>query len=260
MVMASRAAHLRIVIVLMVVYQLLVFSVTLMEIRLWANPLEQAIAWAQAHPGSPRALENLGSQYIKGGSNIPEAITVYTQMTRQYPDQIYPHLKIIALRACANDEIVQDDTWDELLHNAAHAARDRFNVVAEIHIISIAIHAGDCPNLDAEKVQNLIAGLAANPAFQPLKVYLYEEASLLSLYSGDIYNALYHVQQAINISADLSRLLYKAELLITTGDIKEATNTFLLIDKKMGNYKNWMAYHKSVSRLKDKLQALEKNK
>lgn len=257
LLMAARTVKTSMIIFFLLAYLLAVVATTLLETRLWANPLLQAIEWARIHPESPRALENLGSRYISA-LDIAAAINTYEQIAARFPDQIYPAVKILALRSCALDEIAPTEAWDQLLRKAARAGPDRFNLIMEIYNIVISSNADDCPGLDTKRLQDLILVLASNPNFRKDKSYYYDHASLLSLYEGDIYNAIYFVQQSVYASPNMTRLLYQAELLIASGNLSQAKDTIALLEKRMKNYRNKLAYHGRLTELMNGLKMLER--
>lgn len=236
-------------------YQLALLAITVMEIRLWASPLEQATEWVRNHPHSPRALGRLGDSFIITG-DTDGAIAEYKQIAMIYPDEVYPELKQVALRACARNEIIPDEDWQKLFVKAAHASVDSFSNTAELYLIVSVIRDNGCRGINVANLDRLIVTLAENPAFNSVKSHLYDQASLLALYVGDVYRSLYYVQQSINASPSVTRKLFKAELLFAMGDIVKARDTVASVENIMqGNYRARLAYHERLSNLK---KAMEK--
>jgi len=236
-------------------YQLALLAITVMEIRLWASPLEQATEWVRNHPHSPRALGRLGDSFILTG-DIDGAIREYKQIAMIYPDEVYPELKQVALRACARNEIIPDEDWQKLFVKAAHASVDSFSNTAELYLIVSVIRDNGCRGINIANLDRLIVILAENPRFNSVKSHLYDQASLLALYVGDVHRSLYYVQQSINVSPSVTRKLFKAELLFAMGDMVKARETIASVENIMqGNYRDRLAYHERLSNLK---KAMEK--
>ena len=235
-------------------YQLALITITVMEIRLWASPLEQAAEWVRNHPHSPRALGRLGDAFIIT-DDINGAIREYRQIAMIYPDEVYPELKQVALRACARDEQIPDEDWQKLFIKAAHASVDNFSNTAELYLIVSVIRDNGCPGINTTDLNKLITILAENPRFKSVKSHLYDQASLLAFYTGDVHKSLYYVQQSINASPSITRKLFKAELLFAMGDMVKAGDTIASVEMIMqGNYRARLAYHERLSNLKKEME------
>jgi len=139
------------------------------------------------------------------------------------------------------------------LSKAANAKVDNFSNIAEIGLIISTIHGNECLGINAGNLNRLIMTLAENPAFRRVKSHLYDQASLLALYTGDIAGSLFYVQKSINVSASINREIFKAELLLATGDVIKARETVSSIENRLqGNYRERLAYQSRLSAMKNK--------
>ena len=250
MTVARRIGKKNLVLLFIGLYQVAILAITVMEIRLWASPLKQATVWVKNHPHSARSLGRLGDAYIITG-DIKGAIREYKKIAEIYPDEVYPELKQVALRACARNEEIPDDDWQKIINKAHHASVDSFSILAELSLIISTINGNECRGINPDNLNNLIITLVENPNFSRKRSNLYDQASLLAFYTGNISRSLYYVQQAINASASIPRELFKAELLFATGDRSKAGDTLNFIERKMrGNYKIRLAYYRRLSELK----------
>ena len=255
-VAVRRTSHKMLVVFVAGTYVLFVLINTVMETRLWADPMLQAREWSKQRPESPRAMNNLANMYIKTG-NIPVAIEVFQKIAALFPGEVYPALKVTALRACALDERTSDREWAALFKKAATAGKDSFNSnVTEVNAIVSAFGDNDCPGLDAGTLMKLLMILAANPNFGHVKSHLYDQAALLSLYTGDIYNAVRHVQQAMGVSASVPRQIFKVKLLLALGDVKTARDACSWIERRIAtNYRERLAYKSELTRLQHQIES-----
>ena len=254
MTAARKIGKKRHVLIFIGLYQLALIAITVMEIRLWASPLVQATEWVRNHPHSPRALGRLGDAYIIT-DDINGAIREYKHIAMIYPDEVYPELKQVALRACARDEQIPDEDWQKLFVKAAHATVDSFSNLAELFLIVSVIRDHGCHGINTTDLNKLIIILAENPRFKSVKSHLYDQASLLALYTGDVHMSLYYVQQSINASNSVPRELFKAELLFAMGDMVKARDTIVSVENKLqGNNRARLAYHERLSNLKKEME------
>ncbi|MGH8119534.1 MAG: tetratricopeptide repeat protein [Gammaproteobacteria bacterium] len=237
---------------LLALYPVILLGITVAEIRLWTSPLQQAMEWVRHHPHSARAHGRLGDAYIISG-DIDGAIRAYAKIAELYPDEVYPQLKQLALRACARNEAITDADWEGPLLKASRAKVDNFSNLAELGLIVATIYGNECPGINTVNLNRLIITLAENPAFRRVQSHFYDQASLLALYTGDLSGALVYVQKSINFSGGITRELFKAELLFAMGDTARARETVASIEKKMqSNYKDRLAHQARLSALKRK--------
>jgi hypothetical protein len=259
-VVATRQAqYKKPVVIIACAWLLLVIFSTVSETRLWADPERQAREWITRHPESPRAMNYLANMYLKSG-NVATTLKIFKKISSLYPGEVYPALRVIALRGCALDQETGDREWASLTKNAATATRDSFNSnVSEINAIVSAYGDNDCPGIDDGKLLKLLMALADNPHFGHMKVHLYDQAALLSLYKGDIYNAVRYVQQAINLSPSVPRQIFRAKLQLALGDIKAAGDTCSWIEQRFAsNLRDRLAYKRDFDGLKEMIDGARK--
>lgn len=248
--LARKIGKKNIVYLLLGVYPVIVLVITVAEIRLWASPLQQAMEWVRNHPRSARSHGRLGDAYIISG-DIDGAIRAYAKIAEHFPGEVYPELKQIALRACARNETIPDEDWQDVLAKASRAKADNFSNLAELGLIVATIHGNECLGINTINLNRLIITLAENPAFRRVKSHYYDQASLLALYTGDLSGALLYIRKSINISGGITRELFKAELLFAMGDTVQARKTVASIEKKLqGNFKDRLAHQARLSALK----------
>jgi len=227
----------------MFVYQILVITVTVIEVKLWSDPRQQAIEWVRVHPDSKRSLSNLGTQYLRS-REYDEAFRVYENMSQKFPDDVFPELKKIAILGCISGREIDATRWDYVTNKAKNIPyKNNNSVLAEIHLIVDVMGSDDCEAIDKNRFIELIMALAENPELYRWKADLYDELSILAYSMSEIHDALIYINKSLDISGTILRKLFKLQLLITLERYSQAEKLYNNIKSKLeSDYKKGLSF------------------
>jgi len=241
------------------IYCLLVVGNTLWEVNLWTKPIERHLALVQNHPGSARAVTALGNLFI-AGYELENAERLYYTVAAQYPGEIYPHIKLMAIKCCVKSQGMDDAEWQELISRAGTAKKSAFGVVEELALIVSAISESDCKAIDLNNLIRLVVTLALNPQFSRERAILHELAARLGIYAGDAGVAYHNILAADKYSSTVQRRILKLRILIALGKQDEAEQTFTALDNMLDkNIRLKLAYRDIVTDIRKELSELEQS-
>lgn len=206
-----------------VVYLFFTATVTAIMTDTWSRPLERELVWARNNPDSPRAMMNLSNAYIRHGY-ITNAKKLNNQIIERFPDDMYPHIRNIAIQGCIEGRSVGDAHWETLIQEAGRAERHGFDSFSELGLLVSAIAEGDCGPIDSQMLTRLIVTLAFNPEFRDRKSALHELAALMGIHSGDARVALNNINEAIRYSPGIHKKILKARILLSLNRTAETDN------------------------------------
>ena len=207
---------------LIVLYPLLVISVTLIELPLWSNPLLQATEWARLQPHSRRALVNLWNVYIMS-DNKAKAQTVKRRLERINNRDIFPEIKYVTVTYCYNKSSLNQDDWQNLIKKAGRAESVKYDTVNGLNYIIVEIARHRCEFRDLPELRKLIYVLIGNASFSRWRGLLYEYATTVSILMDDSAGALQNIKMAVNISPTYENKLYMIRILQALGMKQEAS-------------------------------------
>jgi tetratricopeptide (TPR) repeat protein len=202
-------------------YYLLILTVTIVVINTWSNPVKQAVEWARLHPGSSRALDNLaGAHLILGEYDV--AMKTYQRINTYYPDDIYPHIKIISITYCIKETTLTNVEWSEILERAARAKPNGLAAISELDTLILQIRHHNCAMQDIISLGWLVITLATNPEFDSHRGNLHELAATLSIYLADGPSALNNINESLAVSPSPTRYALKIKILMAMNRLTEA--------------------------------------
>lgn len=241
-----------------VLYCSLVGAVTWQNVELWSQPLVQAEVWLQRHPRSPRALMNLENKRISAG-DIDGSLALLDQMEQQYPDQIYPDLKRIAVTACVQHKPISFSAWDVAERKAGNGKRELFSTIGELAAVIPALISGDCPHLDHFKLLRLIETLAKNTNQRDRRGALYELAATLALRFGNISEGYDNLVKAVQYSPTIHRRVYLLEVTVALRLPTASADAYAAAQRAFkANPLAYIAYRKKMIKLGREVATLEK--
>jgi hypothetical protein len=237
----------------LVIYCLLVVGNTLPEIRLWTKPVERHLELVHNHPGSARAVTALGNLLI-AGHELDNAERLYRTVARQYPGEIYPHIKLMAIKACVISQELHEAEWQELVGKAETAQKTRFGVVEELALIVSAVSEKDCKGINLNSLTRLIVTLALNPHFQKDRAALHELAARLGILTGDAGVAYHNIVAADKYAATVPRRILKLQILLALGLHNEAEATMAALENMINRkLRLKLAYHDIVTAIRKQM-------
>lgn len=203
---------------------LFLIIITIFEIRVWANPALQAIEWARIHPGSRRALNNLGFYYLIN-QKTNKALEVYDEFASKYPDDIYPYIKKISIIYCVQQERLDEQQWKNIYKKAKNATMYGTETWAELDSLTMSTNKGMCKMPDLINFARVILILADNPKFQRKRGDLHGLVAIIAVNVGDLRAALANINEALRLSPKPTTFMVKLHILMAAGLYDEARET-----------------------------------
>lgn len=245
---------------LFIIFIFLYFGFTLFisysEAKLWSNPFYQAVEWARIHPKSLRALDNLGSIYLKLGE-IEKAKKTFHRINKIYPLDIYPDLKQITITHCVEKLKFDANDWNRIYSRAGKAKYNGTAVMAELDGIVGKIEKDKCSGIDVISLMRLIIILAHNPEYGKYKAALHQFVSLLAIHIGDAGSALVNINETLKYSFVPGPIILKLKILIAMGNKNDAGSLLQRLKNYLkGHPKEYLAYNKIIKQLEEKISKI----
>ena len=193
------------------------FTVTLLEIRIWSQPVIQAMEWARLHPDSVRALDDLAALHINN-ENYDKANVIYERIQKIHPASIYPSLQKIIIKSCKQNIQISENEWQSILDNARLSKPYGLRVIAGIDLLIVHILENKCEKIDRVKLTDLLMIMINNPEYSYMRDYLYEFLATLNLFNQNYETGLMNIREAIRYSSKPDNFIYEIRLLKLLGD------------------------------------------
>ena len=236
-------------------YSALVAGVTWQNVQLWRKPLLQAEMLAQRHPKSPRALVNLENRLI-ATDDLGGALQLLDQIESQFPEQVYPDLKRIAINGCALDKPIDSKLWQTADRKAAAGKRQVLENIGEIATLVPLVAEGNCPHIDHHELVRLIVTLARHGGNRAGAFY--ELAATLGLRFGDLAEGYANLVKAVHASPTVHRRVYLLEVSLALHLPKASANAYKAVRRELDKDPvTYLAYREKMRKLKRELQALQ---
>lgn len=238
-------------------YLMMMLAITFLETNLWSRPLVQAEVWAREHPGSHRAIENLGNAYLNI-SAYKQAKQAYKRIWDISPNDIYPDLQMMTIEHCLENEVYDESQWKNLYERASNAEMEGLASLVVLDTIVKQKHRGNCDNVDLISLMKLLIILAGNDAFSRAKPLFHELATVLAIKYGDPDAALANINEAIRGGAHPNMYMLKLKILIALDQKREAEETLReLKDKVQSNPTKYMAFASQINKLENEISDLK---
>jgi len=237
---------------LLVLYPLLIMTVTVIELNLWSRPVLQAAEWAKQHPHSRRALVNLWNVYVMQ-SDMENAFATKLKLQKLYPDDIYPDIKDLTVTYCFNKDTYNDDVWKQMIQRAAKAESINYDTINELNYIIVEITQGRCVIGNLDDFRKLIYTLINNNNFERWRGFLYEYAASVSVFMHDADSSLENIKMAVKLSPTVENKIYMLRILIALGKYEAARQIRNGLNKDyVLDLKNYMELNKINHLLEDR--------
>jgi len=222
---------------------------TLMQMKLWADPLQQHIDMVNKHPDSVRSIIGLGNQYIVH-NELAKAEQLYQQIAAEYPDEIYPQLKLFAIKGCVTGQSITMDEWQVLVRMAGTVDKPVFGIIEELTTLIAAVTENDCASINAHNLIRFVVTLAMNPAFSGDRAVLHELAARLGIMIGDAGVAYHNILEAVRLWPTVPRQILKIRILLALGKGQEAEQAMIMLANTInGSVRFRLAYVGILSEL-----------
>jgi tetratricopeptide (TPR) repeat protein len=131
---------------------------------LWANPMASAKAWAEAHPSSTRAMQNLATQYqIRG--DVKTASQIIVDSYKHKPKDGGLALMSVASQCFMPDPIDESKIVDQVIQDAP-SLYNLTNSALILHRILDYYLIGRCSSFQPGWIIGIANGLLRNPGFK----------------------------------------------------------------------------------------------
>ena len=200
-------------VILLSTYPAISLAITALELQLWSDPYKQAAVWAEEHPTSRRALNNLWNIHLIYRER-DKARADLARLEALHPGDLYPWIKQMTVTYCYDQKGYNTDQWQVLYEQAGkakfvdHIARD------EIDYLVQQVADGECRFPDLASLRSLVYTMADNSSFRGEKGYLYEYAATISVLMHDESGALRDINRAITHSPTLDNRTFKMRILL----------------------------------------------
>lgn len=167
------------------------------QIQLWANPLVQAIVWAQDKPKSPYAQSHLASILLRIGE-VEKATQVYQKMVVNLPDQNGPYLLWLSA-ACLQEKMAAPDL-DAVYRSLAEDRLDS-GTLSSMQMFAENLNQQKCV-VDNEVIERFFEILLNNPKnrFHHYRHKLYHYYSFFWAQQDKFDKALEAINRALSIT------------------------------------------------------------
>jgi protein O-mannosyl-transferase len=238
-------------------FVLLITMVTIAEVGLWKNPYLQANSWAAMSPLSKRAHNHL--------LNLNLIMNNETEINRSISNlesidsaDIYSTIKKITIYSCyqiGNEHVLN---WDSYYDKAINAKYRGASILSELDTLGYLVPHHECDALMIDKLVKFIDTLTLNPEFSPLKGELHGHASSFAALDGDLINAIFHINKAIEVSPAMDRKVFKLRLLLANKQISESTELLRNIKISLKSMpRDFLYFHNTIDEIDGELQALQ---
>ena len=191
-------------------------GVLLMEAGVWGNPIRQAIAWADEHPGSKRAQEYASNQMMRiGGQDMAE----YYLDRLAAIDTADPTGPLLLLELKC-----EEGGYEKMppLNQALRSAPFSNGPGGALENLVARVLAGNCPALPPPLLDSLINDLAGNSNYVTRLAYLRFLQARLRGGLGDTGGAVKAAELAYAANRDADSGMRLAAYLISAGRYPEA--------------------------------------
>jgi hypothetical protein len=208
-------------VILLLAYPSITLAITILQLQLWSDPYKQAVVWAEEHPTSRRALNNLWNIHLIYGEK-EKARTDLARLEGLNPGDLYPWLKQLTVTYCYDQKRYNNNRWQALYKRAQqakyvdHVARD------EIGYLLQQIALGQCQFPDLAGLRRLVYDMAENTSFKGEIGYLYEYAATVSVLMHDENSALKDINKAIMHLPNIDNRTFKMRILLALKRYDEA--------------------------------------
>lgn len=158
-----------------IVYILGVWFICYQEIKLWANPAQQALSWQKNHPKSKRANELAYQAWIdlknpiKADSYLQYIPKIDTKDSASYLIRLQTHCYI---------NHISPEERSALVDRLKHTATDIPTATAAKSLVSTWV-GGECPHLQPEYIEQALKTVMENTSHHPVLSNLTSTLSLL---------------------------------------------------------------------------------
>ncbi len=242
------------ILVFILVYSILLLSITYGQARLWSNSLNQLTVWSQNNPGSNSAQNALATEHMRLG-NYQQAETILNRLVINNQHDIYPLIRQYHLQSCYMAKSYSvSATGNTLADRSDKALNYNLASLSAFDILLLDITRGNCQQLDLNLLENIFTKLINNPGSRLDKGILYELLSTLLFYRGDIQGALNALQQSISLRFNIETRLREIYILEMLGRDDEGQDAVLKLEQDLaGKPLLLMAIKNRFSASRDKL-------
>ncbi|MEX2131797.1 MAG: hypothetical protein WD772_09940, partial [Pseudohongiellaceae bacterium] len=196
--------------ILLLWMSLLCFSQT----RLWGNPLEQAFAAYEAHPGSYMAQSNLVYNLSSDGQT-QEAFEFHLGSIDPAVPRVYNYVRWLEF-GCLLPGISMPA--DDVLGHQARESRHDYTVINMLNSLTFGILGGECVAVPVPKLLLILQALSENPAFAISYPDLYQLRAFLLAGAGDFQAAAELASRSFSLRRDVRVALYRVAWLVRVGE------------------------------------------
>lgn len=195
----SNSSHRRLLGVLVACYLAWLGTLTAVEARAWGHPVRFAAEAVFRHPGSPRAIEELGQLFVDRG-DYQAAYRLYDRLKRERPELYTPGVDLVILLLSCHDGAIPFQ-WDEQLAGHFRTARsDR--AVGLLQDILETVATDRCDRISLSDYVQLVDSLLDNPGYRRdprLWAHLRRLKALALMASGNQKKALATLLEGIHL-------------------------------------------------------------
>ena len=190
--------------------------------------------------------------------NLDGAEDIYSQHMQSFPHDIFPHVKLARINACFRGKILTDLEWSKLNNMAKTSTWKNYSVDVELDSMVVDIYEDRCPEMDVIELAKFILTLTYNPGFFRSAGLYHEYVATLSLKLGDLNAALLNIREAVKLSPQPNRQIYKIELELAMRRLDETELSIHAFEEYLINHpRRFLAYRDMLNTLKMKLRVLK---
>lgn len=203
-------------------YIVLVITITVMEVGLWANPSLQIVEWTRHNPRSIRANLDLIKLY-ESNTDYQWADNVNEKLKLLDPGSFYPYVKQIQLHNCEMNAPYNDEQWADLLNTAARSKPSGFRIISLLDNLSLEILRHDCQSINLARMKQLLLTLVHNKNYNNYyNAMFYDFLSSLEVFGGDINQALADLKKSNELLPEMTKDIREIKFLHALGHNREA--------------------------------------
>jgi hypothetical protein len=207
------------------------------ELKLWKNPLFQAIYWAEQNPQS-RQAQSYAAAMLGQQGHIQKSLAYYQYMTKAFPKDITPHL--IWLNLYCTHPFLPKPNMKKLQYQLRHGYD--YNIVNILSVLESNSEKSMCNDLKPQGLTKMLLTLLNNPNLSGRKGGLNLLISFSLFKQKKLLESLNQLEKALlfkNLSNPIKAELMKLGLLMHL-------DKYLLAQQQLNKLKNILTLSEKI--------------
>lgn len=239
------------------IYLAMIIIITFTSASIWAEPNKFLQLAVNNHPYSVRARTYVLNSYIKA-RDINQARQEIRTIAVLFPDEVFPYLKDVSIRACIEQKQITGKQWEILKDMAANNRDIGFDNISVLNNITYLVTNGFCNDIDQQALINVILSLVHNDNFRHRRSDLYEIAASLEASLGHQDKLVQYIKSASRYGSSIPNKMAQIEYLLSINRHTDAEELLYALQAYLRNHERLaIAWHDKLSALEQRVQKSE---